>query len=53
MKKRKLTSLALNKSIISSFDVDKVKGQFGPTDLTKDWYIDEGGNYVCISFFCR
>lgn len=54
MKKRNFGALQLNKKVISSFDVEKVKAGFGPSDfLTKDWYIDEDGNYVCISFFCR
>jgi len=52
MKKRKLTNLQLNKKVISQFDAEKAKGQ-GPFDLTKEWYIDGEGNYVCISFFCR
>ncbi|MEM6717886.1 MAG: hypothetical protein AAF611_01090 [Bacteroidota bacterium] len=52
MKKQKLANLQLNKKVISTFDVEKVKGQGGPRDLTKEWYIDEEGYYVCFSFFC-
>lgn len=53
MKKAKLSNLELNKKVISKFDIEKVKGQMGSTDLTKQWYIDDDGNYVCISYFCR
>jgi len=52
MKKKNMHHLQLNKKMISKFDVEKLKGQRGPTDLTKEWYIDDEGYYVCISFFC-
>jgi hypothetical protein len=50
--KKKLKTLQLRKDVISGFDVEKVKGQGGPGDLSRDWYIDENGYYVCFSFFC-
>jgi hypothetical protein len=52
MKKRKFKALQLSKKVISSFDVEKVKGAGGPDDLSMYWYEDENGYYVCFSFYC-
>lgn len=50
--KKKVKNLSLNREMISNIDIEKLKGKGGPGDLTKDWYMDDDGYYVCISFFC-